>query len=176
MPAQLIPIETIQSKIFVFRDQKVMVDSDLAELYGVKTFVLNQAVKRNSKRFPKDFMFKLNDNEKNELITICDRFQNLKHSTSNPNVFTEHGVTMLASILNSDRAIKINIQIVRAFVEMRTVILSSEDISKKITIIEALLLKHEKDLKNHNNLIGEILNLLTSSQDEDKDSIGFKTD
>ncbi len=176
MPTDLIPVETIQSKIFVFRDQKVMLDRHLAELYGVKTHVLNQAVKRNKKRFPKDFMFQLNDEEANELITICDNLETLKYSPSNPYVFTEHGITMLASVLNSDRAIKINIQIVRAFVEMRKVIVSNEEIVKKIAMIETLLLKHDSDIENNSNLIGEILNLLASSSEENKESIGFKTD
>lgn len=176
MPANLVPIETIQSKIFVFRDQKVMVDRDLAEMYEVETKRLNEAVKRNLKRFPKDFMFKLNDTEKNELVANCDRFQNLKHSTSNPYVFTEHGVTMLASVLNSDRAIKVNIQIVRAFIEMKKIIISNEEIVKKISMIEALLLKHESDIEKHGELIGEIVNLLIAPQEENKKSIGFKTD
>lgn len=111
-----------------------------------------------------------------ELVTNCDRFQNLKHSTFNPYVFTEHGVTMLASVLNSDRAIKVNIQIVRAFVEMKKVIVSNEEIVKKISMIEILLLKHESDIENHNNLIGEILNLLLQPEDDNKNQIGFKTD
>ena len=81
MPNELVPIEIIEDKIFVLRSQRVMIDKDLAELYGVKTFILNQAVRRNIKRFPDEFMFKLNDNEKNELITNCYRFKKLVHST-----------------------------------------------------------------------------------------------
>jgi len=111
--------DDIKSKIFTIRGIQVMIDRDLAELYGVETKVFNQAVKRNSARFPQDFMFQLNDVEKNELVTNCDRFKTLKHSTSNPYVFTEHGVAMLSSILNSDTAIEVNILIMRAFVLIR---------------------------------------------------------
>lgn len=89
MSNEIIPVEIIESKIFVFRGHRVMIDRDLAELYGVQTKRLNEAVKRNIKRFPEVFMFQLNDNEKKELVAICDRFQTLKHSTSNPYAFTE---------------------------------------------------------------------------------------
>ena len=89
------------SRILTLRGKQVMLDRDLAELYQVETKVLNQAVKRNIKRFPSDFMFQLNINEKNELVTNCDRFEKLKHSTVTPYVFTEHGVYMLATVLPS---------------------------------------------------------------------------
>jgi hypothetical protein len=98
----IVPIEIIENKIFIFRDQKVMIDRDLAELYGVQTKVLNQAVKRNIKRFPDEFMFKLNDNEKNELVTNCDRFKTLMHSTSNPYAFTETN-NLVQCPINFDR-------------------------------------------------------------------------
>ena len=88
---EIISIEPIESKILLIRGQKVMIDRDLAELYGVPTKVLNQAVKRNIKRFPSDFMFLLTKDEKNELVTNCDRLSPLKHSSSLPRAFTEHG-------------------------------------------------------------------------------------
>jgi hypothetical protein len=93
-----------------------MIDRDLAELYGVATKALNQAVRRNEKRFPPDFVFQLNTNEKDELVTNCDRFKLLKHSSSSPYAFTEQGVAMLSSVLNSDKAIEVNVLIMRAFV------------------------------------------------------------
>lgn len=94
----LTPIEsTIQQKIFTIRNVQVMLDRDLAELYGVETKVLNQAVKRNSERFPTSFRFQLNSDEKNELVTNCDRFASLKHSSSLPYAFTEQGVSMLSA-------------------------------------------------------------------------------
>jgi hypothetical protein len=93
---ELILHESIEPRIFTIRGQKVMLDRDLAELYGVATKVLNRAVKRNIKRFPKDFMFKLTKSEKNELVTTCDRFKTLKHSTVTPYTFTEQGISMLS--------------------------------------------------------------------------------
>lgn len=102
---QLIPIEKIESKIFIIRDQKVMLDKDMAELYGVETRVLNQAVKRNINRFPEDFMFALN---RDEILRISQFVISLKFS-KNVLVFTEQGVAMLSSVLNSERAILVNI-------------------------------------------------------------------
>jgi len=90
----LVPIDLIQSKIIILRDEKVMIDRDLAELYGVSTKALNQAATRNRKRFPPDFMFRLFSQEKEELVTNCDRFHTLKHSTVMPRAFTEQGVAM----------------------------------------------------------------------------------
>ncbi len=93
--------QNIQNRIYTIRGMQVMLDRDLAELYGVETKVLNQAVKRNSDRFPDDFRLQLNDYETNELVTNCDRLKTLKHSSSNPYVFTEQGVSMLAAVLKS---------------------------------------------------------------------------
>ncbi|MFH1959193.1 MAG: ORF6N domain-containing protein [Patescibacteria group bacterium] len=112
-------INNIQNQIYNIRDIQVMIDRDLAKLYGVETKVLNQAVKRNIGRFPKEFRFQLTIKEKNKLVTNCDRLKNLKHSTTNPYVFTEPGVVMLASVLKSDVAIKISIEIVKAFIKIR---------------------------------------------------------
>ena len=111
----LMPIEQIITKIFYINNHKVIIDKDLAELYHVETKVLNQAVKRNIERFPKDFMFQLDDSQKNKLVTNCDRFKSLKHSTSNPYAFTEQGVAMLSSVLRSKHAIEVNIFIMIAF-------------------------------------------------------------
>ncbi len=96
-----------------------MIDRDLASLYSVETKVLNQAVKRNIDRFPEDFMFQLTDVETDELVTNCDRFSTLKHSSVAPHAFTEHGVVMLASVLRSDIAVRVSVKITRAFVAMR---------------------------------------------------------
>ena len=94
-------LKDIEDRIFCIRGVNVMIDSDLAEIYGVKTKVLNQAVKRNIERFPERYRFQLSDNELDKLVTNCDRFNKLKHSTSNPYAFTERGVSMLASVLNN---------------------------------------------------------------------------
>ena len=103
--SHLLKSEEIQNRIFTIRNVQVMIDRDLAELYEVSTKALNQAVKRNLERFPEVFRFQLNDNEKLELVTTCDRFKNLKHSTVNPYAFTEQGVAMLSAVLHSETAV-----------------------------------------------------------------------
>jgi hypothetical protein len=133
---QLIALEKIQNRIFTIRGIQVMVDRDLAELYQVETKVLNQAVKRNIERFPDSFRFQLNAAEKNELVTNCDRFENLKHSSINPYAFTEHGVSMLSAVLRSDIAIKISIQIMNAFVEMRKFITNNAGLFQRLDKVE----------------------------------------
>ena len=102
----LIPIERIENVIIQIRDHKVIIDTDLAKIYGVTTRKLNQAIKRNIDRFPPDFLFQLTQKEKEEVITICDHLENLKYSPYLPFVFTEHGAIMAASVLNSERAQK----------------------------------------------------------------------
>jgi len=114
-----IPDEVIINKIHVIRDQKVMIDSDIAELYGVTTKRLNEQVKRNSNRFPFNFMFELTKEEKNQLVANCDHLKKLKFSPVLPKVFTEHGILMLSSVLKSSTAIRVNIQIIRVFTRIR---------------------------------------------------------
>jgi hypothetical protein len=113
-----------------------MIDRDLAELYQVLVKRLNEQVKRNESRFPLEFRFQLSDTEKNELVANCDRFKNLKHSTSNPYVFTEQGVAMLSAVLNSETAIMASIQIMNAFVKMRHALLENSLINIRIDRIE----------------------------------------
>ena len=132
----LVPIEVIENKIFLICGQKVMIDRDLAELYGVKTKGLNQAVKRNHERFPESFMFQLSEQEKDQLVTICDRFKALKHSSSLPYAFTEHGVLMLSSVLSSKRAVHVNIQIMKVFVRLREMLTSHNELKGKIEHME----------------------------------------
>ena len=118
----------IENKILLIRDEQVMIDRDLAELYGIETKRLNEAVKRNIERFPADFMFALRPSEKDELVANCDRFAVLKHSSTMPNAFTEQGVAMLSSVLKSKTAVEINIQIMRAFIAMRRFLRSNAEI------------------------------------------------
>ena len=120
----------------MIRGKKVMLDRDLAFLYRVATKRLNEQVKRNMKRFPEDFMFKLTKREKNELVAICDRFNPLKHSTTFPYAFTEQGIAMLSSVLNSDRAISVNIQIMRAFIQLKRMLLTNAGLRHKIEEME----------------------------------------
>ena len=131
-----IAAETIENRIFTFRGVQLMVDRDLAELYGVDTKALNQAVKRNLDRFPESYRFQLTDTEKNELVTICDRFESLKHSTVNPWVFTEQGVAMLSAVLRSETAVKVSILVMNAFVHMRKLMIANGIILRRLDSIE----------------------------------------
>jgi hypothetical protein len=126
-----------------------MLDADLAVLYEVPTKALNQAVKRNERRFPPDFMFRLTKKEKGELVTNCDRFERLKHSSALPRAFTEQGVSMLSSVLKSDRAIDVNVEIMRAFVRLRQLMATHTDLARKLTALEQ---KYRQLLATHTDL------------------------
>ena len=128
--------ERIEQRILLIRDKKIILDRDLAELYGVPTFRLNEQVKRNIHRFPNDFMFKLNRREQIELIANCDRFKSLKHSSNLSCAFTEQGVAMLSSVLNSERAIAVNIHIMRTFTKLRELMLQHRDLEERINELE----------------------------------------
>ena len=146
------PLENIENLILNIRGKQVMLDRDLARLYGVETKVLNQAVKRNIERFPERFMFQLTDTELIKLVTICDRFNSLKHSSSFPYAFTEYGVTMLASVLKSDIAVQISIKIVDAFVAMRHALPNYNQLFTRIESIEhhqLLLMERQDKTENH---------------------------
>jgi len=126
----------IERIIFMIRGQKIILDRDLADLYAVTTKALNQAVKRNERRFPLDFMFRLTKEEKKELVTNCDRFQTLKHSSVLPSAFTEQGVAMLSSVLNNEKAIHVNIAIMRAFVRLRKILSSHAELARMLDNLE----------------------------------------
>ena len=157
---EIITLDILQQKIFTIRNKRVMIDRDLAELYGVETKKLNQAVKRNIKRFPEDFMFQLTDEEQNELVTNCDHLKKLKFSYQNAYAFTEHGVTMLASVLNSEKAIEINVQVVRAFIQLRQMSLENKDLSKRVAELEHYFIEHCKDYKEDMRNIHQAIDLL----------------
>ena len=157
----------ISGRIFTLRAKEVMLDRDLAELYKVSTKVLNQAVKRNIKRFPGDFMFQLNAVEKNELVTNCDRFKTLKHSSINPYAFTEQGVYMLATVLKSDVAIEVNIAIMRTFTKLREFSKHYNALAKKIMEVER---KNDKQYKELSKALEE---LIQESKVADSKTIGF---
>ena len=139
--------KTIKQKIFTIRGKQVMLDRDLAELYNTETKVLNQAVKRNLERFPTDFMFKLTNLEKNELVTNCDHLKLLKYSYQESYVFTEQGVAMLSSVLRSKKAIEVNIQIFRAFIEMRKYISKNLELFQRLDKVENKLLTYDKNFE-----------------------------
>lgn len=174
MPGSTLPIvkvseETILEKIYIIRGQKVMLDRDLAEMYSVEVRVLNQAVKRNVTRFPDDFMFQINR----------DEFQNLKSqivisswggSRTLPYVFTEQGVAMLSSVLNSETAIQVNIQIIRLFTKMKQVLLDNKDLWMKIEKIEQHLIKNDEEIKK----VFAYLKKLLIQENKPRNPIGFK--
>jgi len=157
----------IGSKILTLRGQQVMLDRDLAELYGVETKRLNEQVKRNIERFPDDFMFQLNEKEKKELVANCDRFKNLKHSTVNPYVFTEQGIYMLASILKSQTAISVNIAIIRTFKKLREFSKHYNTLAKQIMAVERKSDKQYKELKK------ALDELIASSEVAEQRVMGF---
>jgi hypothetical protein len=129
--------ENISRRILTIRGHRVIIDADLAEVYGVPTKALNQAVKRNANRFPEDFAFRLTAEEKTELVTICDRFNRLKHSAASPLAFTEHGVIMAANVMNSPRAIEASVQVVRVFVKMRVLMVSHGRLAQHLRTLES---------------------------------------
>lgn len=166
----IIPDEFVMNKILVIRNQKVMIDKDLAELFGVTTKRLNEQVKRNKKRFPVDFMFQLTEDEKSEVVAFCDHLGSIKFSPNLPYVFTEHGAVMLASILNSERAIEVNIQIVRVFTRMREMLLTHKDILLQMEKMENKLTGHNADIR----LIFEYLKKLLTPSQQPRGKIGFR--
>ncbi len=133
----------VKNKIHTIRGQQVMLDRDLAELYKVPTKQLNQAVKRNVERFPKEFMFELTDYEKIELVTNCDHLEKLKYSSKLPYAFTEQGVAMLSGVLKSDTAVKISVQIMHAFVAMRKFISSNAQIFHRLNSVERKQIEYD---------------------------------
>ena len=133
----------VVSKIFLIRNQQVMIDRDLAELYNVQTKVLNQSIKRNIERFPIEFRFQLTEKEMIELVTNCDRFESLKHSSSFPYVFTEQGIAMLSAVLKSKIAIEVSISIMNAFVSMRNHLKEHNGLIERIIKLENKQLESE---------------------------------
>ncbi|MGH7451595.1 MAG: ORF6N domain-containing protein [bacterium] len=166
-PKSLIPVERIERAILFIRDQQVMLDTDLAELYGVTTKRLNEQVKRNRERFPEDFMFQLTVEEKAEVVANCDHLQRLKFSTTLPYAFTEHGTIMLASVLNSEIAVRASVQVVRAFVRLRQILASHADLARKL---EALEKKYDAQFKIVFDAIRE---LMEPAEQKPKRKIGF---
>ena len=151
----------IQKRIYIIREKRVMLDSDLAWLYEVEVKKLNQAIKRNIKRFPSDFMFRLTKNEFAEVVTNCDHLQNLKFRPTLPYVFTEQGVAMLAAVLNSQKAIDVNIQIMRAFIQLRNYVFNNGTLYEQIGELRKLLLLYiEKNDKRVNQIITVLNNLI----------------
>ena len=162
----------IVEKIFIIRGQKVMLDKDLAEMYGVETSVLNQAVKRNTSRFPHDFMFQLSNEENTFLISqiVISKKEGRGGTRKLPYAFTEQGVAMLSSVLRSERAIQVNIQIIRVYTKMKQVLLDNKDLWMKVDKIEQSLVKKDEEVK----AIFKVLKKLLSQEDKPRNVVGFK--
>jgi hypothetical protein len=144
----------LEKRILTVRGEKVILDRDLAELYGVTTKALNQAIKRNPDRFPPDFAFFLDNAQKAEVVTNCDHLQMLKFSPNLPYVFTEHGAIMAASVLKSRRAVEMSLYVVRAFVRMREILAANADLARRL---ESLKRKYDGQFKSVFTAIEELL-------------------
>jgi phage regulator Rha-like protein len=167
---RLIPNEVIEEKILLIRGQKVMLDHDLAGLYGVETKYLNRQVKRNPDRFPQEFMFRLSKKELRELVTICHRFKTLKHSSSLPYAFTENGVAMLASVLNSQRAIRMSIHIIKTFVRLKQWLSTHKELFQKFNDLERRIEKQDGEIQA---IMRAIRQLMQPPPEKPKARIGF---
>jgi hypothetical protein len=169
-----LPAELVARKIYFIRGQKVMLDSDLAEMYEVPTFRLNEAVKRNRDRFPEDFMFQIAEEEAESLtsqIAISKPGRGGRRYL--PYAFTEHGVAMLSSVLNSERAVQVNILIIRAFVKLREVMATHKDLAQKIEALERKYKDHDQEIQV---IFTAIKKLLEPSPQPPKRRIGFAVD
>ena len=174
-------IETIELKIHLIRDQKVILDAELAELYGVTTKALNQAIKRNRDRFPEDFMFQLKDTEANamrsQIVTASKpdaiRSQNATASKRNvrylPYAFTEHGVIMAASVLNSQRAVDVSVYVVRAFVRLRQMLAMNKELAHKLAELDRKVATHDGAIRS---LVDAIRQLMAEPEPKEK-KIGY---
>lgn len=157
---------SIARQIYIIRSERVMLDFDLALLYGVETRVLKQQVRRNIQRFPSDFMFQLTKEEWKELITICDKLNRYKYSPSLPFAFTEQGIAMLSGVLKGDRAIQVNIAIMRIFVHMRKLVSAYADLEKKIE-------KLENNYDEKFSIVFNVLKQLIQKENKPRKKIGY---
>jgi hypothetical protein len=167
----------LEKRILTIRGEKVILDADLAEVYGVSTKALNQAVKRNADRFPPDFVFVLTDAEKLEVVTICDHLARLKFSPVAPRAFTEHGALMAANVLNSPQAIQMSVFVIRAFLKMRSALGDTRALAQKLAALEQELKGrldlHEAAIVDVLQRIMRILEPAPEPSEPPKPEIGF---
>jgi hypothetical protein len=169
----LVPLERIESRILLIRGHKVILDVDLAELYGVETRRLNEQVKRNIERFPEDFMFQLTPEEFSILIShFATSSSSWGGRRKPPLAFTEHGAIMAASVLNSKKAIEVSVYVVRVFIKLRQLLATHKELSKKLYELERRLDSHDKSIRN---LVIAIRQLMEPPKEITKRAIGFKT-
>jgi len=167
--ATIVPSERIASCILFVRSHRIMLDSDLAEVYGTTTKALNQAVKRNRGRFPSDFMFQLTRREKTEVVTNCDHLRKLKYSARLPFAFTEHGAVMIASVLNSSTAVQASIAVVRAFIRLRQFLATHKELAAKLAELENRVEEHDEEIA----ALFEAIRRLMEPPDKPGKPIGF---
>lgn len=166
----LVVATNIESRILLIRGQRVMLDADLAELYGVETKRLNEQVRRNIERFPEDFMFRLTAEEKAEVVANCDHLAKLKYSPTLPYAFTEHGALMLGNVLKSERAVEMSLMVVRAFVHMRELLAGNKELAQKLNQLERKVGAHDKAIAE---IINAIRQLMAPEEPKKKRTIGF---
>jgi len=170
MGKQLVPYKIIEHKIYLIRGKKVMLDLDLAALYGMETRLLKRAVRRNLKRFPNDFMFILNDSEENRVVSQIGIPSRSLFGGAQPFAFTEHGILMLSSVLNSEKAIEVNIRIMRIFSKLREILSTHKELAEKFKELEGRVGKHDEQI----TAIFEAIRQLIEPPESPKKRIGFE--
>ncbi len=171
--ATIVPTEKIERSILLIRGLRVMLDTDIAELYGVSTKRLNEQVKRNLGRFPSDFTFRLTIEEKNEVVANCDHLHKLKFSPALPLAFTEHGAIMAATVLNSERAIKISLYVIRAFLKLREMLATQKEFATRLEELEKKFAEQDENFKL---VFQHIRQLMQPTPVSPKRRIGFASD
>lgn len=162
-----VPIERVESRILLIRGEKVILDADLAKLYGVSTKRLNEQVKRNGRRFPNDFMFQLTETEKVQVVANCDHLRKLKFSPNLPYAFTEHGTIMAANVLNSERSVQASVQVVRAFLKLRQMLASNAELTRELKELES---KYDRQFK----VVFDAVRQLMTPPPSKRKPIGFR--
>lgn len=157
MTQEIIATEAIAQRILILREHKVMIDADLAELYGVDTKRLNEQVKRNIERFPSDFMFQLSAEEKAEVVANCDHLSKLKYSRTLPYAFSEHGALMLGNVLKSERAVEMSLLVVRTFVQLREMLSTNKELAARLLELERKVSGHDQAIVGLMNGIRELM-------------------
>ncbi len=166
----IVPVERVEKTILLVRGQRVILDADLAKLYDVTTKRLNQQVRRNIRRFPSDFIFRLSRDEKAEVVANCNHLSQLKFSRSLPHAFTEHGAIMAASVLNTPSAIEASIFVVRAFVKLREVLATHKELARKFAELEKRIKDHDEQIET----IFEAIRQLMAPPEKPRRRIGFE--
>ena len=169
-PRVPVQVGQIERRILLIRGEKVIIDTDLAEFYGVPTKRLNEQVKRNPGRFPRDFVFRLTAKERAEVVAKCDHLAKLKYSKALPLAFSEHGALMAASVLNTHRAVEMSVFVVRAFVRLREILAQSVELARRLSQLERRLAGHDEQILS---LVAVIRQLASTSSVPERRRIGF---